>query len=125
MTSEGAERLLRQPLAGKATTDFRIRDVVLLPDETALIAQFEIQPCYEYRMKWSNDGLPEFAQLAINAPRLKPFRIAGLSQAPDQPEKLFVSPDGQRLGMTFSDTVVFLPRLPGVATNRLLIRKSR
>ncbi len=67
-------------------------------------------------MTWSNDGLPEFTQLAIDALGLT-FRIAGLSQAPDQPEKLFVSPDSQRLGMTFSDLVVFLPRLPGVAAN--------
>jgi serine/threonine protein kinase/WD40 repeat protein len=111
--SQGAARPFpRQRLAGEATTDFRIRDLVLLPDETALIAQFEIQPCYEYRINWSNKERPTFDKLAINAPRLNPFRIEGLTQAPDQPERLFVSPDGERLGMTFSDTIIFLPRIP-------------
>lgn len=112
-----ARRLLQQPL-GSATKDFRIRDVVLLPDETALIAQFVSEPCFEYRISWSKDGNPAFNQLAKSAPQLKPFKIDGLSQSPDQPEKLFVDPDSQRLAMTFSDKVVFLHRVPGAPPNQ-------
>ena len=112
LDSTSATLLLRQPLAGKATTDFRIRDVVLLPDETSLIVQFDSQLCSDYRIFWSTDGTPKINQLAIEAPRLKPFTVDGLKQSPNQPERLFISPDGQRLGLTFSETVVFLPRIP-------------
>ncbi len=112
LDSTSATLLLRQPLAGQATTDFRIRDVVLLPDETSLIVQFDSQLCSDYRISWSNDGKPKINQLAIEAPRLEQFSVDGLKQAPNQPERLFISPDGQRLGLTFSETLVFLPRIP-------------
>ena len=108
-----SELLLQQKLSGEDTIDFRIRDAVLLPDKSALIVQFKSQPCYEFRITWSTDGEPTFDldRLSRNAPQLK-LDIAALSPKSGQPEKLFVSPDGQRLALKFRDTVVFLPRVP-------------
>ncbi|MCA9008943.1 MAG: protein kinase [Planctomycetaceae bacterium] len=117
LESGAARRLLQQPL-GNAAKDFRIRDVVLLPDQTALIAQFVSEPCFEYRISWSSDGIPSFDHLAKSAPQLKPFKIDGLSQSPDQPEKLFVDSDSKRLAMTYSDKVVFLHRIPDAPPNQ-------
>lgn len=111
LDEKSATLLLRQPLAGKATTDFTIRDVVLIPDETSLIVQFKSQPCSDYRISWSEKGKPSINQFGIDVPRLSPFTVDGLKQAPNQPERLFISPDGQRLGLTFYDNVVFLPRI--------------
>ena len=83
------------------------------------VAQFEVQPCFEYRIEWSNDCKSAFVQLDINAPQSKSFRLLGLGlpQVPDHPDRLFVSPDGHRLGITFSNTVVFLPIVSVVTTN--------
>jgi len=104
--------LWQQQLSGGDTIDFRIRDAVLLPDESALIVQFTSQPCYEFRINWSKDGKPTFDRnrLSRNALKLK-LNIAALSPKSSPPEKLFISPDGQRLALKFSDTVVFLPRV--------------
>ena len=112
------ERLLRKPLVEKATIYFPIHDVVLLPDETALIVQFRNQPCFEYRIAWSSDGTPSFKQLGINAPQLKPFKIDGITQSMNQPKKLFIDANSQRLGMTFSDTVLFLHRVPDAPADK-------
>lgn len=114
-----SELLWQQQLSGGATIDFRIRDAVLLPDESALIVQFVSQPCFEFRMNWSKDGKPEFDpdRLSRNALKLR-LDVAALGLKSGQPEKLFVSPDGQRLGLKLRDTVVFLPRVSGPAADR-------
>ena len=114
LSSGVCELLWQQQLSGGDTIDFRIRDAVLLPpNESALIVQFESQPCYEFRMSWSKDGQPTFDEdrLSRKAPTLKSGEIAALNQKSGQIEKLFVSPDGQRLALKCHDTVVFLPRV--------------
>ena len=113
LNSGASELIWQQQLAGGDKFDFRIRDAVILPDESALIVQFTSQPCYEFRMRWSKDGKPTFDRdrLSRKAPKLKPFVIAALNQMSGKPEKLFVSPDGQRLALKFRDMVLFLPRV--------------
>lgn len=110
LNSGTSELLWQQQLSGGATIDFRIRDAVLLPDESALIVQFASQPCYEFRMNWSKDGKPTFDRDRLSRNALK-LDTAALNSKLGQPEKIFVSPDGQRLALKFRDTVVFLPRV--------------
>jgi serine/threonine protein kinase/WD40 repeat protein len=110
-STESGKLLARQPLAGNARGSFRIRDIALVPDESALIVQFSLIECYEYRMTWK-DGIPSFgSRLANTAPVLKsPDSIPGLPPAA-RPDRVFVSPDSQWLALAFAETVVLLPRL--------------
>ncbi len=110
-----AELLLTQPLAGKATSSFEVRDIVLLPAQSAalapsaLIVQTETQECFAFRFTW-NDGIPKFGALSVTAPRLKSFNVSGRHLSADRPNRLFLSSDGQQLALAFAETVVVLPR---------------
>jgi len=110
-STDSGKLLARQPLAGNARGSFRIRDIALVPDESALIVQFSLIECYEYRMTWK-DGIPSFgSRLANTAPVLKALdSLPGLPPAA-RPDRIFVSPDTQWLALAFSETVVLLPRL--------------
>jgi serine/threonine protein kinase/WD40 repeat protein len=111
---ETGSLLVSQPLAGKASRNFEIKDVVLLPDESALIVQFKLNECYEYRITWTR-GVPAFVQqLANTAPRMKAIEVADAQLTSRKPERLFISPDGQRLALAFSETIVVLQRTENV-----------
>lgn len=115
VNSDDTEMLVRQRLTGGDNINFQIRDVALLPDESALIVQFESQKCFQFRLIWSSDGTPRFDQtrLSRNAPAMSRIEVPEHPNVTDTPEKLFVSPDGKRLGLVYGDTVVFLPEIPG------------
>jgi len=117
---DSSRLLLRQRLTGGDDVDFTIRDIVLLPDESSLIVQFENQKCFEFRLLQRDDGSLKFDQehLSRNAPALGRISIPGHPQVSDTPGKLFVSPDGKKLGLVYSDTVVFLPRISGASANQ-------
>ncbi len=119
VASDASELCPPQPLARGATANFQIRDIVLLPDESALIAQFENQECFEYRLTWK-DGKPTFDQtrLAIDGLKLKIPGIRRHANVSGKPDRLFVSPDGQRLALTFAETVVFLPRVSNAGADQ-------
>jgi len=117
---DSSKLILRQRLTGGDDVDFRIRDISLMPDESSLIVQFENQKCFEFRLLWGTDGTPKFDQnrLSRNAPAMGNVSIPGQPQVSDTPEKLFISPNGKKLGLVYSDTVVFLPRISVASANQ-------
>ena len=107
-----AKRLIRQPLARGSQADYRIRDVVLLPrgERSALIAEFETQPCRQYWIQWKGAEHPVFETLSNEAPPRGPLQLSGeenLSKA----DRLCLSPDAKQLAFVFSKTVVILPAI--------------
>lgn len=79
-SADTGELLLRERLTGGDKIDFRIRDAALLPDESALIVQFENQKCFQFGLTWSDSGKPsDQAQLSRNAFRDGQSQNPGLS----------------------------------------------
>ena len=111
-----ARHLLRQPLAKGATLNYTIRDIVLLPDESSLIAEFEAQPCRQFWLKW-DEGKPVFQKLAGDAPERGPIKLQ-LANTLNKADKLFVSPDGRQIAFIFSRRVVLLPRVETAGSDR-------